>query len=52
MIPLIIKFWPIMIATMLYIAQLAIFLWTRQWGAAITFAGYALANIGLIWSLS
>jgi hypothetical protein len=49
---ILIRFWPLIAATVLYIAQLGIFLWTRQWGAAMTFGGYALANIGLIWSMS
>lgn len=50
MIALLIKFWPLMLATVLYIAQLSIFVWTKNWAGAITFTGYALANIGLIWS--
>lgn len=52
MIPLIIKCWPVMLATLLYVAQTIILLWTRDWGGVITFTGYAAANIGIIWSLS
>lgn len=50
MIDLFIKFWPLILATLLYLAQLSIFVWTKNWGGAITFLGYAMANIGLIWS--
>lgn len=52
MIPLLMKTWPVMLATVLYACQTSILLWTRDWAGAITFTGYALANIGLIWSLS
>jgi hypothetical protein len=52
MMPVIIKCWPVMFATAMYVAQTVILCWTRDWAGAITFVGYALANIGLIWSLS
>lgn len=52
MMPLLIKTWPVMLATALYVAQTIILLWTRDWAGALIFASYALANIGLIWSLS
>lgn len=52
MMAILIKCWPVSIATVMYVAQMIILLWTRDWAGALIFASYALANIGLIWSLS
>lgn len=46
------KVLPLALATLLYVWQMGILLWTRDWASAIVFFGYAMANIGLIWSLS
>lgn len=52
MIVLLMKTWPVTIATLMYLAQTGILLWTKDWASALIFVSYALANIGLIWSLS
>lgn len=38
--------------TVLYAGQTGVLVWQREWSGAIIFFGYALANVGLIWSLS
>ena len=40
------------IVTVLYVVQTGVLVWQREWPSAIIFFGYALANAGLIWSLS
>ena len=42
---------PLAIVTALYGWQTVIFLFQNQWAGAIIFAGYAFANIGLMWKL-
>ena len=42
-------FWAV---TIVYLIQAAILFWTNDRPQALIIAGYALANLGLIWSMS
>jgi hypothetical protein len=41
----------IWIVTALYVGQAIVSLWYSQYSYTIIFAGYAAANIGLIWAM-
>lgn len=40
------------VVTVLYAAQSVVFLCLKQWGSALMFGAYVVANIGLMWSWS
>ena len=42
---------PLIVVTILYAIQAAIFLVQRDWAAFAILAGYAFANVGLVWKL-
>lgn len=39
------------LATLLYIGQAGVLFYTKQYGHALMFAGYTLANFGIIWAI-
>ena len=41
---------PLTIASLCYIWQIVLFLKQGNWGMALAFGGYVLANAGIIWS--
>ena len=42
------KYIPVALSTLLYIWQALWFYYTKDYGGSLMFAGYALANIGII----
>lgn len=41
----------IMVVTLMYVGVATSELWSGHYGLALVFAAYALANVGLIWSM-
>lgn len=42
-------FWLILIPTLCYSSAAAMYAWQNNWPLAITYSGYAIGNIGLMW---
>lgn len=42
------KLLPLAVVTVCYVAQTAIFCLRQEWPSALIFAGYAIANIGMV----
>ena len=42
-------FWLILIPTLCYSSAAAMYAWQKNWPLAITYSGYAWANLGLLW---
>lgn len=41
--------WLIIVPTLCYAGASGMYLWQKNWPLAITYFGYAFANIGLLW---
>jgi hypothetical protein len=44
------KTWPVVCTTALYMFQCGLYVRDHNYGLAVAFAGYAAANVGLIWA--